>query len=125
MTLDEIRTLVAAMGESAGCFKELRDALAKEERIHAGRGRAVVHDLVGILRVRSETSEAAGIEPCGFDETLIALAALPADERVETFHFKSQRRYFSLLVSESTRTIIGCICVNGRDARRSPVVRRR
>jgi hypothetical protein len=75
----------------------------------------VVRDAVGTFRVRSNTSKAAGIETWGFDETLNALAALPPDENVLMFHFSSQRRTFTLFVSESKRTIIGGIRVNRRD----------
>ena len=117
MTFEEIRQLIIGQNTATECIKECREALASNDvvEVQPRPGQMIVRDALGTFRIRANTSKAAGIETCGFDETLNALAALPADENVLMFHFSSQRCTFSVFVSESRRSIIGCIRVNRRD----------
>ena len=113
MTYDEVKELIARESVGNECLKECRDALASGElqELSSVPGRGTARDVLANLRVRSDTTSAAGVSTCGFDLTMKALAVRAEKDTLLGFAFSSTTRTFVIYVAESSRSIVGCIRV--------------
>ncbi len=114
----DIRRLLIEARPQTPCLRECAEALASEGLREVGAGSdGKAGDALSLYEIRAWSTERAGIDTCGFPETLDALRRLAPDEKISLFHFAGAARAFSIVFSHANASIIGCIRVRTPDAR--------
>jgi hypothetical protein len=110
----KLKALIQSSDSDDVCLRELRAALSAPDLQEHGPGVEPAGSVLAAFQIRKRTAEAGGVETCGVDTTLEALAKLPAMDLVNAFHFGFPDRHFTVFVTVADEEIVGCLRVTRR-----------
>jgi|ERR1700741_1492104 len=101
--------------ESDECLNECKAAFdAGLSLLGPEWGRLSAQDVFGIFRLRAASAKRAGIDVHGIDQMLERVSKRESDETILIFPFVNTSRLYTIFVSESDESFIGCISVPRR-----------